>query len=35
MWRRDGKIRGFDEVIGELIAFWKKGSSKVLEEAEL
>jgi hypothetical protein len=32
--RRDGKIRNFDEVIGELIAFWKKERSKVLKEAK-
>ena len=32
--RQDGKIRNFDEVIGELIAFWKE-SSKVLKEVEL
>ena len=30
--RRDGKIRNMDEVIAELIAFWKE-YSKVLEKA--
>ena len=28
------RIRNFDEVIGELVAFWKE-SSKVLKEVEL
>ena len=32
--RRVGKIRDSDELIGELVAFWKKGG-KVLKEAEL
>jgi len=30
--RRDGKIRNIDEVVGELIAFWRE-CSKVLEKA--
>ena len=30
--RRDGKIRNTDEVINELIAFWKE-HSKVFEKA--
>jgi len=30
--RRNGKIRNMDEVIGELITFWKE-YSKVLEKA--
>jgi len=33
--RQDGKIGNFDEVIGALIAFWKKERSKVLKEVEL
>lgn len=33
--RQDGKIGNSDEVIGELIAFWKKERPKVLREVEL
>jgi len=31
---QDDKIKNFDEVIRELIAFWKKERSKVLKKAK-